>query len=244
MKKIILLIIVCCATAIATAQQTERFTFATSVGTGIDMNEPATTPFAWQALGYYAINKRLSVGIGTGLSIYEKTLIPLFADAKLLIIKPRKFTPYIECGVGYSFAPDKNANGGFYLNPSVGVEYSICKSKKLFLTLGYESQKLGQLKTQKQSLFTAEFAEKYLKQGTKIAITGRIQTGSYTNKDGNKVYTTDVVVEEQEFAESKAASGQASGGGYQPAGRPAPGNAGAEGFMSIPEGIEDDLPFK
>ena len=91
---------------------------------------------------------------------------------------------------------------------------------------------------------TAEFAEKYLKQGTKIAITGRIQTGSYTNKDGNKVYTTDVVVEEQEFAESKAASGQASGGGYQPAGRPAPGNAGAEGFMSIPEGIEDDLPFK
>ena len=91
---------------------------------------------------------------------------------------------------------------------------------------------------------SAEFAEKYLKQGTKIAITGRIQTGSYTNKDGNKVYTTDVVVEEQEVAESKAASGQASGGGYQPAGRPAPGNAGAEGFMSIPEGIEDDLPFK
>ena len=96
MKKIILLIIVCCATAIATAQQTERFTLATSVGTGIDMNEPATTPFTWQALGYYAINKRLSVGIGTGLSIYEITLIPLFADAKLLIIKPRKFTPYIE----------------------------------------------------------------------------------------------------------------------------------------------------
>ena len=90
----------------------------------------------------------------------------------------------------------------------------------------------------------AEFAEKYLRQGTKIAITGRIQTGSYTNREGQKVYTTDVVVEEQEFAESKAASGQASGGGYQPAGRPAPGNAGAEGFMSIPEGIEDDLPFK
>ncbi len=53
----------------------------------------------------------------------------------------------------------------------------------------------------------AEFAQKYLKQGTKIAITGRIQTGSYVNRDGNKVYTTDVVVEEQEFAESKGASG-------------------------------------
>lgn len=88
---------------------------------------------------------------------------------------------------------------------------------------------------------SAEFAEKYLKQGTKIVATGRIQTGSYTNKEGNKVYTTDVVVEEQEFAESK---GNSSGDSYQPSGRPDPATASAEGFMSIPEGIEDDLPFK
>ena len=157
MKKIILLIIASCTVAMATAQKKEHFPFATSVGTGIDMSEPAATPFSLQVLGYYAINKRFSVGVGTGLSIYE---IPLFADTKFLIIKPRKFTPYIECGVGYSFAPNKNANGGFYLNPSAGVEYSICKSKKLFLALGYESQKFERLKTQKQSLFTAEFAEK------------------------------------------------------------------------------------
>ncbi len=88
---------------------------------------------------------------------------------------------------------------------------------------------------------TAEFAEKYFKQGTKIAITGRIQTGSYTNKDGNKVYTTEVVVEEQEFAESKAVAG--NGCGYQAVDRPAPSNASAEGFMSVPEGMETDLPF-
>lgn len=87
-----------------------------------------------------------------------------------------------------------------------------------------------------------EFAEKYLKQGTKMAVTGRIQTGSYTNKDGNRVYTTEVIIEEQEFAESKNASG--SNGGYQEADRPAPGSASAEGFMSIPDGIENDLPFK
>lgn len=91
---------------------------------------------------------------------------------------------------------------------------------------------------------SAEFAQKYLKQGTKIAVTGRIQTGSYTNKDGNKVYTTDVVIEEQEFAESKNSSSSGDGSSYQPAGNPAPSNASAEGFMSIPEGIEDDLPFK
>ena len=91
---------------------------------------------------------------------------------------------------------------------------------------------------------SAEFADKYLKQGTKICVCGRIQTGSYTNRDGNKVYTTDVVVEEQEFAESKNASG--NDGGYQPMGRPEPASAGQvnDGFMSIPDGIEDDLPFK
>ena len=90
----------------------------------------------------------------------------------------------------------------------------------------------------------AEFAEKYLRKGTKIALTGRIQTGSYTNKDGNKVYTTEVVVEEQEFAESKNASGN-NGGGYQQEDRPAPGNASADGFMDIPTGLTgNDLPFK
>ncbi len=61
----------------------------------------------------------------------------------------------------------------------------------------------------------AEFAEKYLRQGIKIAVTGRIQTGTYINRDGRKVYTTDVVIEEQEFAESKAASSDTGGGNYR-----------------------------
>ena len=81
-----------------------------------------------------------------------------------------------------------------------------------------------------------EFAEKYLRKGTKIAVVGRIQTGSYTNRDGQKVYTTDVIVEEQEFAESKKAAGQQDGnnGGYSDAG---------DGFMNIPDGIDEELPF-
>lgn len=80
---------------------------------------------------------------------------------------------------------------------------------------------------------SAEFAEKYLHQGTKLVVTGRIQTGSYTNKEGQKIYTTDVVVEEQEFAESKKNEPE----------RPKPENAG-DGFMNIPDGVEDDgLPF-
>ncbi len=94
---------------------------------------------------------------------------------------------------------------------------------------------------------SAEFAEKYFHQGTKIVVTGRIQTGSYTNKDGQRVYTTDVVVEDQEFAESKAASTGADNGGYRPAAsqsRPEPASAVASGFMNIPDGVEDEgLPF-
>ena len=87
----------------------------------------------------------------------------------------------------------------------------------------------------------AEFAERYLRQGVKIAVTGRIQTGSYTNRDGVKVYTTDVVIEEQEFAESKAAS--ASNSGYQQAPAPSPSADIGDGFMNIPDGIDEELPF-
>ena len=94
---------------------------------------------------------------------------------------------------------------------------------------------------------SAEFAEKYFHQGIKIAITGRIQTGSYTNREGNKVYTTDVIVEDQEFAESKNASAES-------AARPMPYSAPApqapvpeplsdDGFMNIPDGIDEELPF-
>lgn len=92
---------------------------------------------------------------------------------------------------------------------------------------------------------SGEFAEKYFKQGTKICIEGRIQTGSYTNKDGAKVYTTEVVVENQEFAESKAAAANNAGSSYGDGGnRPTPSAASGEGFMHIPEGIEDELPFE
>ena len=84
----------------------------------------------------------------------------------------------------------------------------------------------------------AEFAEKYLRQGIRIVVTGRIQTGSYTNRDGNKVYTTDVVVEEQEFAESKNAQNHAAG--QAAAGKP---QVDPDGFMNIPDGIDEELPF-
>ena len=88
---------------------------------------------------------------------------------------------------------------------------------------------------------SGEFAEKYFHKGIKTAVTGRIQTGSYTNKDGQRVYTTDVIVEEQEFAESKSAS--ANNAGAAAANGNAAGSAIGDGFMNLPDGIDEELPF-
>lgn len=88
---------------------------------------------------------------------------------------------------------------------------------------------------------SGEFAEKYLHKGMKIAVTGRIQTGSYTNREGQKVYTTDIVVEDQEFAESKSAQ-QTGGVPQQKNGQP-DNIADEGGFMDIPDSLDEDLPF-
>lgn len=85
----------------------------------------------------------------------------------------------------------------------------------------------------------AEFAEKYLAKGIKIAVSGRIQTGSYTNREGQKIYTTDVVIESQEFVESKSANEASRGGRPQEP----PVEADENGFMTVPDGLEEELPF-
>lgn len=89
----------------------------------------------------------------------------------------------------------------------------------------------------------AEFAEKYFRKGMKVLITGRIQTGSYTNKDGQKVYTTDVVIGEQEFAESKGSSESNREERDRAAMKAAGYGDAGDGFMNIPEGIDEELPF-
>ncbi len=87
---------------------------------------------------------------------------------------------------------------------------------------------------------SAEFAEKYFKKGTKVLVTGRIQNDNYTNKEGQKVYSTQIMVEEQEFAESKASGNSSGAGAFES--RPNP-NAAGDGFMNIPDGMDDELPF-
>ena len=89
---------------------------------------------------------------------------------------------------------------------------------------------------------TAEFLERFGRKGTKFVLEGRIQTGSYTNKDGQRVYTTDVVAENVEFAESKNNSSAGNDFGEAPS-APSPSGAAGDGFMNIPEGIDEELPF-
>ncbi len=89
----------------------------------------------------------------------------------------------------------------------------------------------------------AEFVEKYFRQGMRMVAVGRIQTGSYTNNEGQKVYTTDVVVEEIEFAESKSSNPDSGSNNYQRDFRPEPSSAIGDGFMNIPDGIDEELPF-
>ena len=84
---------------------------------------------------------------------------------------------------------------------------------------------------------SAEFAEKYFRKGLRVAIAGRLQTGNYTNQEGNKVYVTEVVVEEQEFADSKNVN--VSSGTT-----PAPSSESNDGFKNIPDGMEEETPFK
>ena len=95
-----------------------------------------------------------------------------------------------------------------------------------------------------------EFAERYFRQGMRVLVSGRIQTGSYVNKDGQKVYTTEVILDDREFADSKGAAsdmggyGQSGYGQSAPSQRPAPASAIGDGFMNIPDGVEDEgLPF-
>lgn len=87
-----------------------------------------------------------------------------------------------------------------------------------------------------------EFAEKYLKKGMKVAIEGRIQTGSY-EKDGQRIYTTDIVVEHHEFAESKGGNNQERDAYYENMAAGGPANSSDDGFMNIPDGIDEELPF-
>ncbi|MDR1200746.1 MAG: hypothetical protein LBL58_03815 [Tannerellaceae bacterium] len=159
MKRFIFIV---CITVISAKAQTgdeSKISFATTVGTGLSMSEPSSIPFTWQVLGYYNLTDRWAAGIGTGLSFYEKMLIPMYGDIRFQMGRERKLTPYAELGVGYSFAIVSNTNGGFFMNPSIGIQYPLKNKMKLQLAIGYELQELERLKKHTDNYFLKEFEE-------------------------------------------------------------------------------------
>ena len=124
------------------------------------MSQPSSTPFIGQVIAHYHINQRFTIGAGSGLSVYEKVLVPLYANVQFFITQPRKLTPYLECNIGGSFAAAKEANGGFYLSPSIGTQLKLTQKLKMNFALGYEIQKLERLKEHTDEYFHTKFKEK------------------------------------------------------------------------------------
>ena len=120
-------------------------------------------------------------------------------------------------------------------NPMAVARYSLAVDRR-FARNNQEGQQTADFIRCVAFAKNGEFAEKYLHIGTKIVVEGRIQTGSYPNKDGVKVYTTEVVVESQEFAESKNTQGESGNAPHE-------SQAADDGFMNIPDGLDEELPF-
>lgn len=165
MKRVIFLLAAAVAATAVSAQNASRFSCSVALGTGFVPGESASVPFVVRISGYYRVSPRFSAGAGTGLSFYEKSLIPFYADVRLLLARPRRFTPYAGCSAGYAFAVQREANGGLLLSPAFGVQYALCAKGRLFLEAGYEMQRLERLCGYAGPHFTAQFAEK-LRHGT------------------------------------------------------------------------------
>lgn len=139
---------------------TRSYSITTTFGTAIAVGGISSAPFTWQIMGHYHPARRWDIGAGTGISLYEKPLLPLYGDVRYQIGRTRRFNAFLEATAGYSFALSGNANGGVFLNPAVGVRCRLPKGLALQLSAGYEWQKLERLKTQTDSYFFKAFEEK------------------------------------------------------------------------------------
>lgn len=130
------------------------------ITTGFPMSTPSTVPLLLEGKAFYSFSTRFAAGVGTGFSLYDKeVLIPLTANLYFNLLTPARFTPYLDCGIGYSFAPSGKVCGGFYLSPSAGVRMKIFSDKKLLIALGYGSQGLKRLREYSTPQFVSSYEE-------------------------------------------------------------------------------------
>lgn len=161
MKHLVILLIVLSASIPTVTGQNirDKISYTNHFGTGISMNQPSHTPFTWETMVHYPLGKRWKMGAGTGISVYEKVLIPIYASAQFYLTTPRKLTPYIIGNIGGGFAPAKEAKGGLYLSPAIGVQLKLSRIPNLNFAIGYELQKLQRVKNHTNESFAAAFEE-------------------------------------------------------------------------------------
>jgi len=160
MKRSFLIIILFFTLLSINAQQSNRFSLTSDISLSKSISVPSYTPFEWHAAGLYNINSHLAVGAGTGLSFYEKTLMPVYGDVKYVFSKKHYIMPYIEYQIGYGFDFARKSNGGLYMNPSFGIQHSLNSNLALTFSVGYDIQNLERLKTYENEYYESEFAEK------------------------------------------------------------------------------------
>lgn len=156
MKKIILFLFFISSSVLLPAQQ---YSASVRLGTGLSMSEPSAVPFTVEGIGHFNYNSHWAFGAGTGYGLYDDiSTIPLFANIKYILNPVFEFVFFADCLAGYGFALTDDNNGGFYLNPALGIEKRLWK-KRFTLSAGYQLQKLERLKSSSNGYVSSQFAE-------------------------------------------------------------------------------------
>ena len=160
MKRIALLALVGIFCQFAFSQNlADRLCYQTEVAVGFPLPESHGTPMRLCQKVMYGLNPRLMCGVGAGISRYDKTLVPLFVDLQWSVARPRRFTPFVEARVGYSFAPSPFATGGSNLGLGFGTSFRLSDAHRIYASVGYEYQHFSQLKTFESPAVRSRFVE-------------------------------------------------------------------------------------
>ncbi|MDU1904598.1 MAG: hypothetical protein E6772_07435 [Dysgonomonas sp.] len=157
MKKIIIALLLVLGTSHLAAQQ--KYSVSARLGTGISVSTPSAAPFTAEVLGHYHLNPHWAVGAGTGYGLYDNvSTIPLFANAKYTLNPSAAYNFFADCSAGYGFALGSDKNGGFYLNPAIGVQHQFWNNMFSF-SVGYQLQNLERLKSHSNEYVSSQFEE-------------------------------------------------------------------------------------
>jgi hypothetical protein len=157
MKKIIIALLLVWCTLYLAAQQ--KYSVSARLGTGISISTPSATPLTAEILGHYHLSPHWAVGAGTGYGLYDNvSTIPLFANAKYTLNPSAAYHFFADCSAGYGFALGNDKNGGFYLNPAIGIQHHFW-NKMFSFSVGYQVQNLKRLKSHSNEYVSSQFEE-------------------------------------------------------------------------------------